>query len=285
MNNFTQRAITGAVFVVVLLGSILFNQYSFSALFLLITILGVWEFYRITSTDNTNPQKYTGTIIAAILFILSAWVAAGSIGFAVLFSMIPLVFLVLVAELYTKSERPFTNIGYTLLGIFYVALPFSLLNFIAFPEIKMMIGTEAAASGAQGYSPHILLGMIYMIWANDTGAYLVGRKLGKHRLFERISPKKSWEGSIGGAFFALLGSYVISIYYTDIAFMDWAVISLIVVVVGTLGDLVESLLKRSLNIKDSGTILPGHGGILDRFDSIILASPFVLLYIVLRFHV
>jgi phosphatidate cytidylyltransferase len=169
---------------------------------------------------------------------------------------------------------PFHNIAITLAGIIYIGIPFSMLNGIAYPEIK----------AGQGYSPHILLGMIYMIWANDTGAYIVGRKFGKHKLFERISPNKTWEGSFGGAFFALIGAYIISIFYTDIALIDWLIISLIVIVMGTFGDFVESLLKRSLNIKDSGTILPGHGGILDRFDSIIMAAPFVLLYIVLRFH-
>lgn len=186
--------------------------------------------------------------------------------------------MIFIFEIYRNTKKPFINIGITFLGVLYVALPFSLLNFIAFPDLHLHLLQN------ERYNPHILLGMIYMIWINDTGAYLVGSKFGKTKLFERISPKKSWEGSIGGAAFALIGAYIISIYYTDIEMIDWFIISGIVIVFGTLGDLVKSLLKRSIGVKDSGTILPGHGGILDRFDSIILSSPFVLIYIVIKFH-
>jgi phosphatidate cytidylyltransferase len=274
MNNFTQRAITGAVFVIVLIGSILFSQYSFFALFLLITILGIWEFYRLIEAVDCRPQRLFGTFTAALLFVISAWAVSNATSLLVFFFIIPVLFLMMIFELFSKSEKPFINIAVTLLGIFYVGVSFSLLNFIAFPEINPQTG----------YSPHILLGMIFMIWANDTGAYLIGSKFGKHKLFERISPGKTWEGSIGGAFFAALTVFIISIYFKEIELMDWMMISFIVIVFGTLGDLVKSLLKRSIGVKDSGTILPGHGGILDRFDSIIMAAPFVLLYIVLRFH-
>jgi phosphatidate cytidylyltransferase len=181
---------------------------------------------------------------------------------------------------------PFNNIALTLTGIFYVGVPFAMLNGIAYPGIKAGTGEwTGTIIPTSDYNPHILLGMIFMIWANDTGAYLIGSKFGKHKLFERISPGKTWEGSFGGAFFAVLIAFIISIYFKDIELMDWMIISSIVIVFGTLGDLVKSLLKRSIGVKDSGTILPGHGGILDRFDSIIMASPFVLLYIVLRFHI
>ncbi len=275
MNNFTQRAITGAIFVIVLLGAILWNQYTFYSLFVIITLLGILEFNRITTNELHRPQKYFGTVITIALFIMSNVYVMRGINPAWFLILISLVFLMFIFELRTKAAMPFNNIAITLVGIFYIGVPFSMLNGIAYPEIIK----------DSGYSPHILLGMIYMIWANDTGAYLVGRKFGKYKLFERISPKKTWEGSFGGAVFALLGAYIISIYYTDLILIDWFAISLIVILMGNFGDLVESLLKRSLNIKDSGTILPGHGGILDRFDSIIMAAPFVLLYIVLRFHI
>ena len=275
MNNFTQRAITGALFVVVLVGAILWNQYTFYSLFVIINILGLWEFYRLTTTEMYRPQKIFGTLIGTFLFIITYAEKSQSVHFPYIIFLC-IAFMVFLFELFRKSAQPFNNIAMTLLGIFYVALPFSLLMNIAFQEKQ--------ADGHGLYNPHILLGMIFMIWANDTGAYLIGSKFGKHKLFERISPKKTWEGSFGGATLALITAYIISIYFKDIELMDWFAISAIVIVFGTLGDLVKSLLKRSIGVKDSGTILPGHGGILDRFDSIIFSSPFVLLFIVLRFH-
>jgi len=278
MNNFFTRALTGIVFVIVLLGAILLNQYTFYSLFIIITILGLWEFYRLNSNERHKPQKYFGTLIGIVLFITSYIEASRDVIFPFIMVIYGLGFMVFIFEIYRNTEKPFVNIGLTLLGIVYVALPFSLLNFIAFPDLTLYHLT------IERYQPHILLGMIYMIWINDTGAYLVGSKFGKTKLFERISPKKTWEGSIGGAVFALIGAYIISIYYKDIEMMDWFIISGIVIVFGTLGDLVKSLLKRSIGVKDSGTILPGHGGILDRFDSIIMSAPFVLIYIVFKFH-
>ena len=278
MNNFFTRALTGIVFVIVLLGAILLNQYTFCSLFIIITILGLWEFYRLNSNERHKPQKYFGTLIGIVLFITSYIEASRDVIFPFIMVIYGLGFMVFIFEIYRNTEKPFVNIGLTLLGIIYVALPFSLLNFIAFPDLTLYHLT------IERYQPHILLGMIYMIWINDTGAYLVGSKFGKTKLFERISPKKTWEGSIGGAVFALIGAYVISIYYKDIEMMDWFIISGIVIVFGTLGDLVKSLLKRSIGVKDSGTILPGHGGILDRFDSIIMSAPFVLIYIAFKFH-
>ncbi|MEO5569436.1 MAG: CDP-archaeol synthase, partial [Bacteroidia bacterium] len=177
-------------------------------------------------------------------------------------------FLLFIFELFRKSKHPFINIALTITGIIYVAVPFGLFLFIG------------ANNGPDGmYHPQIALGFLYLLWASDTGAYLVGSKIGKHRLFERISPKKSWEGSIGGAAIALLTAFVISKFYMDLSLLDWMVVALIIVVTGTFGDLVESMLKRSLDIKDSGKIFPGHGGILDRFDGLLLAAPFVFFYL------
>ena len=278
MSNFAKRALTGTVFVLVLLGSIIFNQYTFYSLFVIIVILGMWEFYRLNSNEQHKPQKYFGTLIGVTLFIIANVEASILTTFPCDMIIYGLGFMVFIFEIYRKTEKPFINIALTLLGVIYVALPFSLLNFIAFPDIH----TNLPAN--ERYQPHILLGMIYMIWINDTGAYLVGSKFGKTKLFERISPGKTWEGSIGGAVFALIGAYIISIYYKDIELMDWLAISAIVILFGTLGDLAKSLLKRSIGVKDSGNILPGHGGILDRFDSIIMSTPFVLIYIVFKFH-
>ena len=181
---------------------------------------------------------------------------------------IPLIIFVFINELYRNNKKPFSNIAYTLLGIVYIAFPLSLFNFFVFRGSPIVY-----------YTPNILLGFFILLWAYDTGAYLFGVSLGKHRLFPRISPKKSWEGFLGGAITSLIISYFISTYFSELQFQHWIVISFIIIVMGTFGDLVESLFKRSINLKDSGKIFPGHGGILDRIDSILLSAPIVFTYL------
>jgi phosphatidate cytidylyltransferase len=184
--------------------------------------------------------------------------------------LIPFVYVLFFSELYLKKATPFRDIAYTVIGLIYVALPFSLLNYMVHQNMYVT-----------SYEPTVLLGMIFMIWANDTGAYLTGKLFGKRKLFERISPKKTWEGAFGGGLLALLTAYLVSLYYKNLAPEHWYAIAAIVVVAGNYGDLIESLYKRSKNIKDSGTLLPGHGGILDRFDSLLYSIPFVFCYLAL----
>jgi phosphatidate cytidylyltransferase len=267
MNNFVKRTLTAAVFVVVLLGCTFWNQKAFSILFFVITILGVWEFYVLAEKGGSQPQKVVGTLAGVFLFVSNALVSAGLFDTRILIINIPMVFIVFILELYTKAGDPFKNIAFTLLGLFYVALPFSLLNYITcYNNI---------------YSYELLFGFLFILWSNDTGAYLTGSAIGKNKLFARVSPGKSWEGSIGGAVLSYVVAFIISGWYTSVTRFDWMVIATILIVIGTLGDLVESLFKRSLHVKDSGTLLPGHGGILDRFDSLILATPFVFAYLYL----
>ncbi len=267
MNNFIKRTLTAAVFVTVLLGCTFWNQYSFTILFLIITILGVWEFYGLAEKADNQPHKLLGTAAGALLFISNAFVAMDFYEPRLLLINIPVIFLIFILELYTKALNPFKNIAFTLLGIIYIALPFSLLNYIT--------------SYNDTYSYEVVFGFLFILWSNDTGAYLTGSVIGKHKLFPRVSPGKSWEGSAGGALFSYVVAFVISRWYTSITTMDWMVIATILIVIGTLGDLVESLFKRSIGVKDSGNILPGHGGILDRFDSLIMAVPFVFSYLYL----
>lgn len=223
--------------------------------------------------SGSLPQKITGIIAGALLFIFNALVSndaldtrfktlmlPGTLFFALLF-----VFLIFIFELFRKKENPFGNIAFTVLGIIYVAIPFSLLNYIVIFD-----GT---------YSYQILFGVFFLIWSNDSGAYIVGSLTGKHKLFPRISPGKSWEGSVGGALICYGIVFIISGWYTSISFSNWMVIATILIVIGSLGDLVKSLFKRSVNVKDSGTLLPGHGGILDRFDSLIMSIPFIFTYL------
>jgi phosphatidate cytidylyltransferase len=178
------------------------------------------------------------------------------------------VVFVLILELYRKQTNPIHNWAYFILGQIFIALPFSLLNFILF---------------INDWQPLVLLSVFVTIWVNDTGAYLTGVTIGKHRLFERISPKKSWEGFIGGAVFALLSGYIFSLLIPGIQLINWLIFSEIIVVFGTFGDLIESLMKRTVGVKDSGDLIPGHGGLLDRFDSMLLAAPVIFIYLSLLF--
>jgi phosphatidate cytidylyltransferase len=178
----------------------------------------------------------------------------------------PLLATVFLIKLYKKEDiQPFTNIAYTFLGIIYVAIPFALLNIIAF------------ANGVFSYE--IILGILLILWASDTGAYFTGIMMGKKKLFERISPKKTWEGSIGGGLLALIMASVLSQYFLDLTTIQWLVAASLIVITGIYGDLIESVFKRSIEIKDSGRSLPGHGGFLDRFDSLLLAAPFIVVFI------
>ena len=271
MNNFLKRTLTAGAFVAVLLLCTYHSQQTFSILFLIITILGLWEFYTLSEKGDNKPQKIWGTLAGAAIFASNAMVCMGY-DHRILVVNIPLIFLIFIIELYTKAVNPFRNIAFTILGIVYVAIPFSLLNYLV-----TYTGT---------YNYQILFGFFFILWCNDSGAYLAGSAFGKRKLFPRVSPGKSWEGSIGGAILSYIVVFIISGWYTSITIIDWMVIAAILIVIGTLGDLVESLYKRSKNVKDSGTLLPGHGGILDRFDSLLMATPFVFTYLYLMqlFH-
>ncbi|WP_180327173.1 phosphatidate cytidylyltransferase [Labilibaculum manganireducens] len=266
MGNFIKRTLSAAIFAIVLIAGITLHPIGFLVVFLGITLLGTFEFYKLAKKANSTPQCYTGMFAAGILFLACfANTYLNNSGIFLLFAVT--VVMIPIIELYRKKENPFVNIAFTLLGLLYVALPFSLLNYMVFPFNSHQFHYE------------IILGVFVMIWANDTGAYLVGVNFGKHRLFERISPKKSWEGSIGGAIITLGIAWLYSNYSNDLTLIQWLVTGVIVVVFGSIGDLVESLFKRSINIKDSGNILPGHGGILDRFDAILLVSPMVFVFL------
>jgi phosphatidate cytidylyltransferase len=179
-----------------------------------------------------------------------------------------------VSELYEKQQDPITHMAYIFLGQCYIALPVSVLNLIAFSGI---------AEGTPVYNPLLILSLFIFIWVNDTGAYLVGILIGKHRLFERISPKKSWEGFFGGLLLTLAISLVFACFDKEVPWYHWTALSFVVVIFGTWGDLIESLIKRTLEVKDSGQSLPGHGGFLDRFDSLLLAVYAMLFYVQLFF--
>ncbi|MCA6365353.1 MAG: phosphatidate cytidylyltransferase [Bacteroidetes bacterium] len=288
--NLIQRLITGTVFVVVLVGGIMWNEWSFFGLFLLITVLGLWEFYRLSAHVPAAPWRIYGTAVGAMIF--AAFFFKQYLGLnSVLLGLIPFLFLPFFFELYTKSDKPFTNLAYTFMGWIYVSLPFALWGLIMAPhwqegfcDIDEKTGmTSLVATGMTKYSGKILLGFFIILWTSDSLAYVCGRLFGKHKLFERISPKKTWEGFIGGMIFTIAAAWIVWYFLRTLPVSDWMVMAGIVAATGTLGDLAESMFKRSIGIKDSGNILPGHGGILDRFDAVLLASPFVTSYLLLRY--
>lgn len=268
LNNFVTRSLTGAIYVSLIVSSILVHPYFFYIIIGIFTIISVFEFYNIVSSNNVKPQKFLGIFITIVIYSISIYSANSHLGFEYFLCLLPLFFSTFIIELFSKNTKPLQNIAYTILGIFYVALPLSLLVFI--PNI-----------GLFKFNKGIILGFFILIWTNDTFAYLVGIKLGKHRLFERVSPKKSWEGSIGGLVFSIFCAFILSRFIDSLSVLEWIGYAFIIVVFGSLGDLVESLFKRNLNIKDSGNILPGHGGILDRLDAVLIAAPFAFFYLLL----
>ncbi|WP_154198793.1 phosphatidate cytidylyltransferase [Ancylomarina sp. 16SWW S1-10-2] len=266
MSDFIKRALTAVLFVIILLAGINLHPIGFIATFLGIALLATYEFYGLIKKANASPQFVTGMIAVVVLF--AAAILHCYCGKIILYQLLLLlVFLTFIIELYRKKDNPFANIAYTIMGVVYVALPFALLIYLVF------------LNGINHFSPDIVMGIFILIWVNDTGAYLVGVNFGKHRLFERISPKKSWEGSIGGGIATLLTAWGCAYFSQELSLILWISVGLIVAVVGGLGDLVESLFKRSIKVKDSGSMLPGHGGILDRFDAIFIVSPVVYVFL------
>lgn len=276
MTNFIRRTITGAFIVICVLGGLWLHPVSFFIIIAVMIAGTQHEYYMMVRGTGIRPQTIAGIIAGFVIYLISTTVAAGWFSGKTFLLLIPLVTFVMVAELFRKVERPFDSLAHTFFSILYTAAPFSLLPFAAFghtglePLIKM---------NGVGFSPGIPVGFFLLLWTNDTGAYLVGSAIGKHRLFERISPKKSWEGFIGGLILTLLVARLIGGWLGVADTTGWMIIAVIISIAGTAGDLLESMLKRSLGLKDSGTILPGHGGFLDRFDSVVVSFPLVYLYI------
>ncbi len=273
-NNFILRTLTGILFVLILVGGIIGGSVPFGILFLIITLLSVREFCTLVNQyeQGIHLNTYLCTIAGGLLFLtfyhyqhISSWV--------ILPLYLCFLIAILVVQLYAKKSNPAGNWAFSFMSQVYVALPFALLNVIA------CIIPNAGSNST--YSYILPLSLFIFTWINDTGAYCVGVTLGKHRLFERISPKKSWEGSIGGAIFCIIAAVILAHFFPILNSWEWTGFALVVVVFGTWGDLCESLIKRHWGIKDSGKILPGHGGMLDRFDSTLLAVPAVLVYLLL----
>ena len=274
MSNFIVRTITGIIFVTAIVVSFL-NPVAMIFLFSLVTGMTIWEFAGLVNErENVQINQFICSVAGVLLFLATAVHARGldTLNLAFIPWLATIIYL-LVSELYLKAKDPIANWAYTMMSQIYIALPFSLLNVLAFQFTNSDV-------------PWLLpLSVFIFLWVNDSGAYCTGSLLGRHKLFPRVSPGKSWEGSIGGGVFVLVAAWLISYIttqkgiVTNLTTLQWMGMGLVVVVFGTWGDLIESLFKRTLGIKDSGNVLPGHGGMLDRFDSSLLAIPAVVVYL------
>lgn len=276
MKNFIVRTFTGIIFVAAIVASFLRPE-AMVLLFSIVTGLTIWEFTGLVNErEDVTVNRFICTVAGIYFFFSMTYFCSdlygGSAKSVVFIPYLVTIIYLLVSELYLKQADPIQDWAYTMFSQLYIALPFSLLNVLAF---------TATNNGLVTFNTLLPLSVFVFLWVNDSGAYCVGSLLGRHKLFPRISPGKSWEGSVGGAVFVLAAAYAIS-YYLDGSMLttpQWLGLGLVVVVFGTWGDLVESLFKRTLGIKDSGNILPGHGGMLDRFDSSLLAIPAAVVYL------
>lgn len=281
-NTIAARTVTGILYVVAIVGGILLGPLSFTILFSVVTGLVTWEFCSIINVGlRLNVNRFITTVGAVYLYfaMFDSITNMTGLGYGVFIPVVITVMYLLISELYMKGFRKIENWAFAFMALLYIALPFSLLNMLAFISIP---------SVGLAYVIVFTLSLFIIIWTSDTGAYLIGSRFGKHRLFLSISPKKSWEGTIGGGLLAIAISQIIATFSNDLCAGNmlmnrllWAGFAIVVVTFGTWGDLVESRLKRKLGVKDSGHILPGHGGWLDRFDSTIMAIPAAVIYLYL----
>lgn len=272
MKNFIQRAITGVIFVAVLIGCIIGGPLSFGILFCLISALATVEFCQLMNQqEDVQVNRNICTLGSIALFLSFFFYGMNPAETGIFIPYLAILIYLFISELYLKKKNPTNNWAYAMFSQLYVALPFALLNVLAFQTV----GNTSASQ----YLFILPLSIFIFNWVNDTGAYCTGMLLGKHPLFKRISPKKSWEGSIGGCVFSIAAAFALAHFFPIMSTTAWIGMGITVVVFGTWGDLTESLMKRQLGIKDSGNILPGHGGMLDRFDSAIMAIPAAVVYL------
>ncbi len=285
--NLITRTITGVLFVAVMVCGFL-NWQAMVFLFTIITGLTIWEYTGLVNErEGVKVNRFISTVAGVYFFLaVAGWRIGLTASFLVFVPYILTIVYLLISELYTNSKDAINDWAYTMLGQMYIAMPFSMINVLAFENSQM--------DGMVHYDMLLPFSIFIFLWINDTGAYCSGSLFGKHKLFPRISPGKTWEGSVGGGIFVLAAAAVISYLadgitaqaaaegtqtVNDLSLVEWLGLGLVVVFFGTWGDLVESLFKRTIGIKDSGNILPGHGGMMDRFDSALMAIPAVVIYL------
>ncbi len=266
MKNLKIRAISAAIFALLMLFGLLYNEFSFHLLFTIIAIGAIYELNNICIIDSEKSKhirKVLYTLIGSIPLMM-IWNDALELTNCVYILMLS-ISLVFIVELYMESAKPFQNVGIVALSVFYISLP--------------VYGLIISSKTHGLFSNHLALGLLFLTWSNDTGAYFSGSKLGKHKFFPRISPNKTWEGTIGGGVICIITATIFSHFFVAYNTLEWFIFGITVAIFGSLGDLIQSMLKRSLGIKDSGNIMPGHGGFLDRFDAFLFILPFICCYI------
>lgn len=282
LKNFFVRTASGAVLLGIVLAAIFTGVWGYGALLLLITVIGVWEFYGLARAKGSEPQRCMGMLMSIVLFFAgfvpslhiygetdNRELLGNGLNILMLFAM--LLVITFVIEVFRNRQTPIYNIATTIMGTLYVALPMGILLFVP----SMM---NAFICQGDGWTPWVFLFYLLLVWGNDVFAYLVGVTMGKHRMCERLSPKKSWEGFVGG----IVGSVAVGAIGASVlggSYGVWIGLAVVVALSSVVGDLIESMFKRDAKVKDSGSIMPGHGGILDRFDALIISAPFALIYL------
>lgn len=270
-NNIVKRSIAGSAYVAIVITALVINKISFLFLIASITILAIYEYYNLFSSKKDKPQKIT-LLFTGIFNIICCFLVAYHI-ISVKYLSLNIILLIItgIIEIFRPQDKnPINVVAYTLLGVVYIILPLSLTSFFVFTPQSPL-----------AYTPVLLIGIFIIQWGFDTGAYITGITMGKHKLIARISPKKTWEGSFGGLFFSVLAAFLYQLFTDLYSLINWMIIAFLISFFGLFGDLMESMIKRNIGIKDSGNIIPGHGGILDRLDSAFFSIPVIFLYITL----
>lgn len=267
MKEFFTRTLTGAALAVLILGAIIWSPWAFFSVMAVFTFIGLSEFNKLFQSSGKGTLIYY--FVGLSVYALTALTGMSIIDYSNVLLIILSFFVLILAELFRGTEHSWRHASGSVIGILYVAMPFGMMN--AFYLVK----------SADMTFPWILLALFILVWVNDSFAYILGSTLGKHKLSQKFSPKKSWEGTIGGIVFTLVFAWIFSRITTELTLIQWLFFGIIVSIFADLGDLAESMLKRNAGVKDSGKLFPGHGGVLDRFDAVLFVTPFLFFYLFL----
>lgn len=276
MSNLVKRLIWGILYVAVMMGGVLIHPLLFALIFGSVLFFTQYEFYAMLDEAGHKITRFPGSFMGVFYFLLCFGVANGYLPHVFSLSFIPIILIMFIMELFRSNKSTLERSGLTILGFIYIAGPFSMMNFL--------VNTSAGGPDHTFY-PWILAGVFFIIWVNDSFAYLIGTRFGKHKMCPNISPAKSWEGLVGGAVFGIIMGIFNALLFQEVSMPGWIVIAVLTVAFGTLGDLFESKIKREIGAKDSGNILPGHGGFLDRLDSLLFTVPAVFFWLILYLNI